>query len=431
MKKFLSGLILLCLTTSVFAEGYQVNMLSARQTGMGHMGAALKLGAESQHFNPAGMGFLDKSVDISAGISGIHANSNFEDANSDYSRKSNNGFSTPFYIYAGYSIYDNFKAGISLTTPYGSSMTWSKTWKGAELIQDISLKAYVLQPTVAYKITDNLSIGAGLMVAKGSVELSKALLPVGFLTHIGMGEEYADVVPASATLNGTTDFSYGYNIGIQYDVCKKLTVGFSYRSKVTMKVKEGEIKLDVATDAIKSKVPPLSDGTFHAKLPLPYNWNIGIAYKPTEKWLISAEYQRIGWSAYDSLNVYFNQKLLQKYDILTRKGYSDTYILRLGAQYTATERCDVRAGFYYDTAPIDKNNYNPETPGMTKLGFSGGLSFKPTNHLSVDCALLIIVGTGIDGSCTYKNGVTGATNTFAGHYDAFAYAPTLGLSYSF
>ena len=66
MKKFLSGLILLCLTTSVFAEGYQVNMLSARQTGMGHMGAALKLGAESQHFNPAGMGFLDKSVDISA-----------------------------------------------------------------------------------------------------------------------------------------------------------------------------------------------------------------------------------------------------------------------------------------------------------------------------------------------------------------------------
>ena len=36
------------------AEGFQVNAQSTKQAGMGHVGAALKLGAESMHFNPAG-----------------------------------------------------------------------------------------------------------------------------------------------------------------------------------------------------------------------------------------------------------------------------------------------------------------------------------------------------------------------------------------
>lgn len=44
----------LCFATGVNAEGYQVNTLSARQMGMGHTGTGMKLGAESQFFNPAG-----------------------------------------------------------------------------------------------------------------------------------------------------------------------------------------------------------------------------------------------------------------------------------------------------------------------------------------------------------------------------------------
>ncbi|MDE7459746.1 MAG: outer membrane protein transport protein, partial [Paramuribaculum sp.] len=45
------------------AEGYQVNTLSAKQLGMGHVGVAMKLGAESMLFNPAGLAFSDKTLD--------------------------------------------------------------------------------------------------------------------------------------------------------------------------------------------------------------------------------------------------------------------------------------------------------------------------------------------------------------------------------
>ena len=59
---------------SVFAEGYQVNVLSTKQTGMGHVGTGMKLGAESMHFNPAGLAFLKSTFDFSAGVSFINSN---------------------------------------------------------------------------------------------------------------------------------------------------------------------------------------------------------------------------------------------------------------------------------------------------------------------------------------------------------------------
>ena len=51
------------------AEGYQINSQSARQWGMAHTGTALKLGAESMLFNPAGMAYMNSKFDISLGTS--------------------------------------------------------------------------------------------------------------------------------------------------------------------------------------------------------------------------------------------------------------------------------------------------------------------------------------------------------------------------
>lgn len=86
------------------------------------MGTAMKLGAESMHFNPAGLGFLDKQVDISVGVTGVFSQASFEDKANNYKHDSKTGTSTPMYAYAGFKVYDRFAAGISLTNPYGSAI---------------------------------------------------------------------------------------------------------------------------------------------------------------------------------------------------------------------------------------------------------------------------------------------------------------------
>lgn len=431
MKKFFLILLVNGLFLSVFAEGYQVNVLSTKQTGMGHVGSGMKLGAESMHFNPAGLVYLREHVDISLGVAGIFSNAEYQQG--EYAVKTNNPAGTPVYGYVGYRIYDNLAAGISLTTPYGNSLEWPKAWKGAHLIQDISLKSYVLQPTLSYRICDKLSIGAGLELALGKVTLSRALLPTGSLVPL-LGSDYADVVPVSATLNGRSKLKVGYNIGVMYDVCDRVTLGLSYRSRIRMKVEEGTAELDYASERIKEmldamgQIPPLDKGTFHAQLPLPSNTTLGVSYRPSRRWEVALDLQFVGWQAYDSLNVVFNEKVLQIEDIKAEKNYKNTMIYRIGAQYLATERLDVRMGVYYDQSPIRKYNYNPETPGMGKLGFSAGLSFEPYRNLQVDLALLYIQGISRDGAYPDKYS---PNEQFSGHYKSNATTASIGLAYCF
>lgn len=77
MKKISLLLSVILTAATAFAEGYQVNTLSARQSGMGHVGTGMKLGAESMHFNPAGMAFMDKTIDISVGVTAIAATAKY------------------------------------------------------------------------------------------------------------------------------------------------------------------------------------------------------------------------------------------------------------------------------------------------------------------------------------------------------------------
>lgn len=484
MKKVIA---LACLSmlpmTYAAAEGYQVNAQSTKQAGMGHVGAAMKLGAESMHFNPAGLVFMDKNVDLSAGITGVFANAKF--TNGDYTAKTDNKASTPLYVYAGFKIYDNLAAGISLNTPYGSSINWGEDWKGAHLVQSISLKAFNIQPTVSWKIMDRLSIGAGLMMEFGNISLDRALMGPGAMTNMagamvkqivaahpelapvisGMVgpiqqqmAKYDDASAASVQLNGDAGVRLGFNVGAMFDINEKWTVGVSYRSKVTARVKEGNIGLSYANQddlnnilgqvrgligemeamGIKSpipagqlQVPPLEKGTFSAELPLPDNWNVGVTYKPTNRWTVSGEVQFVGWGAYKSLDVEFSPSSLSQYNIKAEKNYHNSRIYRVGAQFAATKRFDVRFGAYYDESPVKSTFLNPETPSMDKLGITAGLSFRPVNNLSVDFAFSYVTGFGRDGSYTDKDIFTKMDRTFGGHYNVYALMPSIGLSYAF
>lgn len=464
MKKVIALACLSMLPLSyAAAEGYQVNSQSAKQSGMGHVGVAMKLGAESMHFNPAGLVFMDKNVDLSAGISGVFANAKFTQG--DYTAKSDNKASTPMYVYAGFKIYDNLAAGVSLNTPYGSAINWGKDWKGAHLVQDISLKAFNIQPTVSWKIMDRLSIGAGLMMEFGNIELNRALIGPGNISAmanavIGGNPQLGAMIPdeikaligkydntsaASVGLKGDAGMRFGFNVGAMFDINEKITIGLSYRSKVIAKVKEGDVSLAYANKADLDKLmglvgmimpgfnglPPLDQATFSAELPLPDNWNVGVNYKPTNRWDLSAEVQFVGWGAYKSLDVnFYPESELSDYNISAPKNYKNSRIYRLGAQFAATNRLDVRLGTYFDESPVKDDYLNPETPSMNKLGLTAGLSFRPLESLSVDFAFSYVTGFGRDGSYTDLD-LLKKPRTFAGHYNVYAITPSIGLSYAF
>lgn len=423
---------------SVSAEGYQVNTLSARQNGMGHTGTALMLNSESMIFNPAGMAFMDKTVDFTGSFTAIFASGRATYQGQHYD--TDNTASTPLSANLGFSIFDNLKAGVSFYTPYGSNINWTENWPGAMLNQSCKLQTFTFQPTISWKITDRLSIGAGLMVTWGNVDLNKALVDPttvdALLAQANMNYRFGTTVPASVNLNGTASTAVGFNIGAMYRITDKWTVGASYRSKMNMKVKAGTASVsfvnEIAKQLLENRLNILDQANFKAQMPCVAVLNIGASFKPVERLTLAADLQLSFWNAYKRLDIEFLSEQLQPYNQNLDKNYKNSLTYHLGAQYAVTPRLDLRAGLMIDTAPMRNDIYNPETPGMTKIEPSCGLSFRPVKNLSIDMSFLYVAGLGRDNaSCTYKNLVTGQNQTFTADYKVSAIIPSIGLGFNF
>ncbi len=427
---------------TAWAEGYQVNSLSARQNGMGHTGTALKLGAESQFFNPAGLAFMDGTIDVSGTLTGIFS----------YAQATHNGVkyetdsdpATPIGLHLGMRVYDTLKVGVSFYTPYGSSINWTDNWPGAELNQSVQLKVFTIQPTVAYKILPNLSIGAGLSILWGNVNLNKGLLsPVtmdAMLEAQGLPYRYGNSTPASVNLLGDATPRLGVNLGVMWDINPQWTVGFNYRSRVNMRVKSGTATVNTTqlTDQLMANVPQLQAlalidrANFSAEMPACAVYRMGVSYKPIEKLTLAFDAQLTGWSAYKQLDIEFAGDLASNFDQHISKDYKNSWLFMLGAQYALTERFDVRAGMMVDTTPVRKDRYNPETPGMTKIEPSVGLSFRPIPNVSIDASFLYVAGMGVDNAqCTYTDMITQQPTTFTADYTLHALCPAVGVTLNF
>ena len=263
------------------------------------------------------------------------------------------------------------------------------------------------------------------MMAWGNVNLSKGLMEASSV--------FNDVVPVSLRIDGDSKVRVGFNVGALYDINEKVSIGASYRSRIMMKVTEGTASLDYASEAIKQiisgSVPPLDNATFRSELPLPSNLTVGASYRPIKPLELALDVQMIGWKAYNTLDIEFNEKALTPYNQSLEKNYKHVFAIRAGAQYATTDRLDLRAGIYYDQSPVDENYFNPETPSMDKLGFSIGASFRPFNGFSIDFSALYIAGISRDGR--YSPVVLGSGANFEGRYSTTAFCPTLGVSYNF
>lgn len=469
MKKLLLSIATVVWSLAAMAEGYQVNNLSSRQNGMGHVGTAMKLGSESLWFNPAAAAFQQSKFDISFGITGIASKAtytslpDYQDGDL-YHHVSDNKISTPLYFYANYKPTEWMSVGVAFNTPFGSSVTWGNDWAGAHLIQDINLAAYNFQPTVSFRIGKHLSIGAGLMVTWGNFSLSKSLLPVGAETNntlnmlagqlnpalagVPLFDAAGDRAIASVDLEGKAKAGIGANIGIMWDINEHWSLGFTYRSQIKMKVNDGSIGLRLidnpqiaavvaqALPAVMNGLTPdiIAASKISTELPLPGSLTWGASFRPTDKWEFAIDLQYVLWSAYDRLNVDLilptgTTAPLQQ----SEKNYSNTLAFRFGGQYHATEWLTARMGMYVDESPVSSDYLNPETPSMTKLAYTAGLSLRPAKFCSIDVAYGFVNSADPErtGSTPFTNLITGSTTAFSGNYKARAHTFSIGACFTF
>ena len=147
------------------------------------------------HYNPAGMTLLEGTRFQAGGVwIGLNA-----DYSSDISGESENGRLKGQMIPAGYvthQVNDQVWLGFAMTVPFGMGTEYSKNWEGADRGTNAKIYTFDMNPSIAWKVNDFLSIGGGI-----SVQYAKAELGMG-LSGMGHGKVEAD------------SWDWGYNFGL-------------------------------------------------------------------------------------------------------------------------------------------------------------------------------------------------------------------------
>ena len=414
MRKLLSLSLMALATSSVFAGGYRVSLQGQKQLAMGHTGVAVVNSAESLFFNPAGISFLENKFNVSVGGNALFANVKFQNETYNWNAESKN-VGTPFSVYATYKVTDWLSVGLAVYTPYGSAVDWDQDWQGSHLVNNIDLEAIYVQPTVAIKINDKMSIAGGPIFVTGHVKLNKNI-------DRSMADENGNRTDVSIEAKGVT--AWGWNAGLMFNPTDHLRIGFNYRSEITMEARGG--------DATFNDVPAYAQGTltnttFDANLPLPAEITVGLSYEFTNKLLVAFDYNRTQWGVYKDLTVQFHNAVGTS---VNPRNYKDSNAYRFGAQYKATDKVVVRGGYYIDESPVQAGYFAPETPRNDSRGYTAGMTYQFNKRFGVDLSLLYLHFKQTNSS--YDHFVEGGNEiSFGGTYKSAVFSPGVGITYGF
>lgn len=401
--------LILFSTFNALSQGFQVNFQGQKHQGMGCAGSALIQDAATLFYNPGGASFSKKS-EINLATTPIFGNVMYVDSATQGVYRTENPVGTPLnlYLLQKSKKLHRLAYGLAITTPFGSTVQYEPNWIGRFALTRLSMKVFHIQPTASFKITDNISIGAGMVFSPGEVNLQKDL-PV----------QFNDGTFGHAEISGAA-MGYGYNVGVYFDAGGKLTTGLSYRSGIKMAVSDGQVSFTVP-DALSANFP---NGTLSAALSLPSVTTFGLNYKPTDNLNVVLDVNYVGWSTYDTLAFDYSQNTSSLLDTKSARNYKNIFAFRGGVQYRAFTKASslwLRIGGGFGFSPVQNGYLTPETPDGNRAYFTAGLSFLATPRFSIDASFY---------ATKIQRADTNLETNLSGTFTTIALAPGLGINFN-
>ncbi len=407
-----------------FGSGFQINESGAKAMAMAGAFAGVANDASAIHFNPAGITQLN-GTNISAGVSLIIPSFKYTSPDGNEYEIEQKVF-TPFNVYITHQFSDKFSAGFGFNTPYGLGTFWKdEEWPGRYLALDTEIRTFVFTPVVAYKVSEAFSISVGFRYGYGDVTITrKQAVPV---------PPGADDALVELEGDGT---AMGFVAGILVKPSEMIQLGLSYRSEMEYEFEGDAVTTPSGFNHPDPRIGFIAFPTGPVKAPLttPQNITFGVGIMPNEAVTISADFQYVGWSSYDKLEVNFDDwtnPTTGEKQLLSERNFENSFIARLGAEYKLSEQFALRGGVLYDNNPVTDELLEPTLPDADRIGLNIGLGYNFTENLSMDFAyfLLMFSERQITDSEVDQYPIEGL-QPFNGTYNSNAHLFGINLSYA-
>jgi len=384
-------------TTPIAAQAAGFALAEQSSSGLGNAFAGASASAEDAStvfFNPAGMMYIQGTQLVGA-INLIKPNVEFADQGSvkatGFPAKGGSGSNAgdlafiPNFYYTR-DLTDGVKFGLSVNAPFGLKTEYDKDWIGRFQAIKSQVNTLNINPAIAFKVNDQLSLGFGVSAMWAQAELTRAVNQV--------------VKPESEVKIKGDNWGFGFNMGALYQVSTDTRFGIAYRSKVEQHL-DGQATFGPALAATNNT-------GVNADLTLPENISVSAFSQLNDKWDLMGDVTWTRWSQFKELRVRFNNGSA---DAITPENWSNTMRYSIGASYHYSDTVKLRAGLAYDEEAISDLYRTARIPGNDRkwLSLGAGWQVTPSSKLDVAYAHLFINNAKI-----YDNQNIPASNFFNG-----------------
>lgn len=377
-----------------FANGFLIYDLSGEAIGRASAVSADASEPAAVWFNPAALANMT-GVSVSAGGVFITARSSFEprDGGGETSSKRGN-FVLPTLFGAG-KIGDRVALGLGIYSAFGIGVSWPESWSGRENAISASLQTLSINPTVAVKLDESWSVGAGFDAVRSTVDFQNGL---------------PSIVGGDVRLVGDA-WGFGFNAAALYRaIPDRLHFALTYRSRV---------KLDYDGRADFSPQDPdfarsLPDQPGTASITLPDVITAGVMYRPTRDFKFGVDANVELWSTYSRIPIDFSSAP----DRTLRPHGHDAFTLRGGVDFEPHARgFHVRGGLIFDRSAIPARGLGPALPDSDRVDVTAGIGYGD-GAFKADLGYMLVVFLPAD--------ARGGTESPEGRYGTIAHL--LGLT---
>lgn len=280
-----------------------------------------------------------------------------------------------------------------------------------------SLRTWTLTPTLAVRLSERVSIGAGLGINFSSGEFIQHLdydMLVVPLTN-GLVLDPQDFI---LTLKDCRSTFLSYALGVHWTIASRLRFGFAIEGSPPPSYTVGSV-------AFREPATPFADlnrylasifidspeQTARADFSNVATMKAGLSWNPGDRLTIELGAHLTVWQMFDTVAVTFDKPMIsggfRLDEIEGDFSWRSPISLRLGAEYAASERIAVRFGVFREPSPVQDDQFSPTFPFTSRTGICAGLGWRFAGW-TADFAyrVLAVAGRSVRNNRLWNNGLT-------------------------
>lgn len=392
--RLIPALLAVAFSGAASASGFQL-LGEQSASSLGNAGAGSAAVAENAgtiFYNPAGMTELGRGS-ISAGLVAVKTSFEF----------SNDGSITPGLTgdggnggnwgvvpnaYGSWQVSKDVYIGLGIGAPFGLKTKYDAPWTGSAHSNEFDIKTININPSIAWRAADWVSLGAGVNWQRIDATYKRAagVAASPRVTNCAAVPPTSPLFPAAVPCQSGVklemdDDAWGWNVGALFKPAAQTKIGVSYRSKIKYTA-NGDVSVSGPSPVVNAG----GSSNVKADIDVPDTFILSLSQGIGDKWEVLADVSWTGWSSIPYLDIVRTSGRLsgQTAQTLNTK-FDDAWRFALGANYKLDEAWKLRFGIAYDQTPVPSAEYRlVSLPDNDRTWFSAGFQWKPAKDMALD-----------------------------------------------